>query len=62
MDYNLSRIDVKQTLQEIHQKFPNLTIEDLFTILDCIKYEYSFITDSKYRTYAPNAESNIISN
>lgn len=61
-NYSLNKIDVKKTLQELHQKFPNLTIEDLFDILDCIKYEYAFITDSGYRTYAANAESNIISN
>lgn len=61
-NYSLNKIDVKKTLQELHQKFPNLTIEDLFDILDCIKYEYTFITDSGYRTYAANAESNIISN
>lgn len=39
-----TKIDVKATMRALHQRFPNLTIEDLLDILDCIKTEYSFTT------------------
>lgn len=29
-------INVKNTLKALHQKFPTLSLDDLFTILDCI--------------------------
>lgn len=29
-------MDTKKTLQNLHQKFPAMTLDDLFTILDCI--------------------------
>lgn len=57
-----TKIDVKATLQTLHQRFPDLIIEDLFDILDCIKVEYSFttylntlnISKPQYRTYTSN--------
>ena len=55
-NYSLNKIDVKKTLQELHQKFPNLTIEDLFDILDCIKYEYALsrIQDTEHMQQMQN--------
>lgn len=29
-------MDTKKTLQNLHQKFPEMTLDDLFAILDCI--------------------------
>lgn len=62
-----TKIDVKATLQALHQRFPNLTIEDLFDILDCIKVEYSFTTyintldinQPSVRTFTSNKTSDI---
>lgn len=62
-----TKIDVKATIKALHQKFPNLTIEDLLDILDCIKTEYSFTTyintldmnQSSIRTFTSNKTSNI---
>lgn len=28
-------IDTKETLKKLHKKFPTLSLDDLFTILDC---------------------------
>jgi hypothetical protein len=66
-NYSLNKIDVKKTLQELHQRFPDLTIEDLFDILDCIKVEYSFTTyansldinQPSIRTFTSNKTSGI---
>lgn len=62
-----TKIDVKTTLQALHQRFPNLTIEELFDILDCIKVEYSFTTyvnsldinQPSIRTFTSNKTSDI---
>lgn len=32
-------IDTRQTLTKLHNKFPNLTLDNLFDILDCITEE-----------------------
>jgi len=29
-------IDTKKTLQNLHERFPNLDLDDLFAILECI--------------------------
>lgn len=29
-------IDTKRTLQNLHEKFPDLDLDDLFAILECI--------------------------
>lgn len=43
-------IDAKLTLSKLHSKFPNITLDDLFEILDCytevINYDWS-----KWPTY-----------
>lgn len=35
-------INVKQTLTNLHKKFPTLDLDQLFTILDCIVEEPQF--------------------
>lgn len=37
-------MDTKKTLQNLHQKFPAMTLDDLFTILDCIVLDSPFIS------------------
>lgn len=43
-------IDAKLTLSKLHSKFPNITLDDLFEILDCytevVTYDWS-----KWPTY-----------
>ena len=38
-------MNTKETLRKLHQKFPNLSLDDLFVILDCytedIKYNWN---------------------
>lgn len=36
-------MNVKETLRNLHKKFPNLTLDDLFTILDCYVSDYQMI-------------------
>lgn len=33
-------IDTKETLKKLHNKFPALSLDDLFTILDCYTEQY----------------------
>ena len=35
-------IDTKETLKKLHHEFPGLTLDDLFRILDCYTYKYSY--------------------
>ena len=32
-------VDVKVTLQKLHERFPQFELDDLFAVLDCISYE-----------------------
>lgn len=45
-------MDTKATLKKLHQKFPNLTLDDLFEILDCytenINWYGNSITTTNY--------------
>lgn len=34
-------IDTKETLKKLHKKFPALSLDDLFTILDCYTEQYN---------------------
>lgn len=34
-------IDTKETLKKLHKKFPTLSLDDLFTILDCYTEQYN---------------------
>lgn len=42
-------IDSRLTLSKLHSKFPNLTLDDLFEILDC--YTEVVTYDLKWPTY-----------
>ena len=47
-------LDSKQTLINLHTKFPNLSLDDLFEILDCYVeqyYPYNFSYDFEPHTY-----------
>lgn len=34
-------IDTKEILKKLHKKFPTLSLDDLFTILDCYIEQYN---------------------
>lgn len=34
-------IDTKETLKKLHKKFPELSLDNLFTILDCYTEQYN---------------------
>ena len=38
-------IDTKRTLINLHERFPDLSLDDLFTILECIE-EYGVTWDT----------------
>lgn len=42
-------MDVKRTLINLHERFPDMSLDDLFAILECIQ-EYSY-TPSTITTY-----------
>lgn len=46
-------IDSRLTLSKLHSKFPNLTLDDLFEILDC--YTEVVTYDWKWPTYRDNS-------
>lgn len=35
-------MNTKETLRKLHQKFPNLSLDDLFAILDCYTEDIKF--------------------
>lgn len=40
-------MDVKETLKNLHRKFPNYTLDELFDILDCVVSNY-YVTNNTY--------------
>lgn len=40
-------IDSKQTLVNLHSKFPSMSLDDLFTILDCYVEQFTINTWQK---------------
>lgn len=49
-------LDSKQTLINLHTKFPDLSLDELFKILDCYveqyySYNFPYIHDFKPHTY-----------
>lgn len=44
-------LNSKKTLKNLHEKFPNLSLDDLFIILDCYIEEESFNINSPYIYY-----------
>lgn len=37
-------LNSKETLKKLHKKFPQMSLDDLFDILDCYVEEYNFFT------------------
>lgn len=37
-------LNSKETLKKLHKKFPQLSLDDLFDILDCYVEEYNFFS------------------
>jgi hypothetical protein len=37
-----NRVNEKQTLRNLHEKFPKLSLDDLFAILDCVILETAY--------------------
>ena len=37
-------MDVKQTLINLHKRFPDMNLGDLFAILECVQEPYTFTT------------------
>lgn len=37
-------LNSKETLKKLHQALPNLTLDELFIILDCYTEEYTYIS------------------
>lgn len=44
-------IDVKSTLKNLHDEFPDMTIDDLFRILECFKEDYTSILNKPNHNY-----------
>lgn len=42
----VDKLNVRDTLQKLHEAFPNLTLDELFKILDCIVLYKSFTNTS----------------
>ena len=44
-------LNSKETLKNLHKKFPQLSLDDLFDVLDCYVEEYTFwtYTDNNFR-------------
>lgn len=49
-------LNVKQTLKNLHKKFPTLGLDELFEVLDCYIEEYTINT----KDWKPNWEPNKI--
>ena len=46
-------LNSKETLKKLHKRFPQLSLDDLFDVLDCYVEEYTFwtgtYTDTNFR-------------
>lgn len=40
----MKMLNSKETLKKLHERFPQLSLDDLFDILDCYVEEYNFFT------------------
>ena len=50
-------LNSKETLKKLHKKFPHLSLDDLFDILDCYIEEYNFFNGYCWTStddYKPN--------
>ena len=56
-----NRINEKQTLRNLHEKFPQLNLDELFSILDCISLEsvvsYNYPGTITARDFSDSASS-----
>ena len=43
-------IDSKQTLINLHTKFPSMSLDDLFTILDCYVEQFTLNNTPTWKT------------
>ncbi len=46
-------LNLKETLKKLHKKFPNLTLDELFTIVDCYAEEIHIANPYKNYTAGP---------
>ena len=46
-------MDVKQTLINLHERFPDMSIDDLFAILECVQENVTYVP-STITTYKPD--------
>lgn len=44
-------LNSKETLKNLHKKFPQLSLDELFDTLDCYVEEYNFFTKPYWETY-----------
>ena len=44
-------IDVKSTLKNLNGEFPDMTIDDLFRVLECFKEDYTSVMDKPHYNY-----------
>lgn len=52
-------IDIKRTLKELHRKFPLMSLDELFTILDCYVEELPFaVTNIPQVSYTDKIPAN----
>ena len=57
-------LNSKETLKNLHKKFPQLNIDELFDVLDCYVEEYNFFTkpywgtDTYFRTKDTQTSTN----
>lgn len=42
-------MDAKQTLINLHSKFPSMSLDDLFTILDCYAEQFTLTTTPSFQ-------------
>ena len=46
-------MNLKETLKKLHKKFPTMTIDELFVIVDCFEVEISIANPYKNYTVEP---------
>lgn len=47
-------LNSKETLKKLHKRFPQLSLDELFDVLDCYVEEYNFFSKPYYGTYTDN--------
>lgn len=44
-----NEINIKETLKKLHESFPNLSLDELFVILDCLTTRTTFRENTNIR-------------